>query len=135
MTSHSIFYGFKSDVVKGTLDIQKDTQCKLTMEYGFFYIAYRLAQGHITGVILPEGMLIVMHGKVNQTGLFSLPQHEFLQGFEKEGCERYGSEGPCLLVACSPWFWDINCFRCSPFGGSVAQSIAGCIHSVQPGNY
>ena len=96
---------------------------------------YCLAQGHITGVIFPEGMLIVMHGKVNQTSLFSLPQHEFLQGFEKEGCERYGSEGPCLLVVSFPWFRNVDCFRYSPFGGGVAQSDAGCVQGIQSGNY
>ena len=90
-------------------------------------MSYCFAQGHITGVIFPEGMLVVMHWEINQTGLFSLPEHEFFKSFEEKGGKRYWSEGSCLLVVCFSWFWNVDCFGYSPFGGSIANGDTGCV--------
>ena len=85
MGPHSSFQRVNGNVVKGTLDVQKDPQSVVTIKNRFFYVAHNPAQGYVTGVIFPKCMLIVMHRRGYKTGLFSFPQHELFKGFKEEG--------------------------------------------------
>jgi hypothetical protein len=76
MSFHSRFQRGNSNVVKGTLDVQKNSQSVLTIKDRFFYVAHDSAKSYVTRVIFPESMLIVMHWRGYEAGLFSFPQHE-----------------------------------------------------------
>jgi hypothetical protein len=84
MGFHARFKRGNSDVVKSTLDIQEDPQSELTIKNRFFYVTNNSAQGYVTRVIFPEGMLIVVHRRGYKAGLFSFPQHELFQSFKEE---------------------------------------------------
>ena len=58
---HPRFKRGNGNVVKGTLDVQKDSQSVVTIKNRFFNVAYNSAKSYVTGVIFPKGMLVVMH--------------------------------------------------------------------------
>ena len=61
MGFHSRFKRGNGNVVKGTLDVQKDSQSVVTIKNRFFNVANNSAKSYVTGVIFPKGMLIFMH--------------------------------------------------------------------------
>ena len=84
MGFHARFQRGNGNIVKSTLDVQEDPQSVVTVKNGFLYVTNNSAKGYVTGVILPKGMLVVMHRRGYETGLFSFPEHEFFKCFEEE---------------------------------------------------
>ena len=84
MGFHSRFKRVNGNVVESTLDVQKDSQSVVTIQDRFLYVAHNSAKSYVTGMIFPKGMLIVMHRRGYQTGLFSFPQHELFKSFKEE---------------------------------------------------
>ena len=84
MGFHSRFKRGNGDVVKSTLDVQEDPQGVVTIKNRFLYVANNSAEGYVTRVILPKGMLVVMHRRGYKAGLFSFPKHELFECFEEE---------------------------------------------------
>ena len=76
MGFHSRFKRGNGDVVKGALDIKKDSQSVVTIKNRFFNVANNSAKSYVTRVIFPKGMLVVMHRRGYEAGLFCFPQHE-----------------------------------------------------------
>ena len=56
MGFHSRFQRGDGNVVKGTLDVQKDPQSVVTIKNRFLYVTNNSAKGYVTGVILPKCM-------------------------------------------------------------------------------
>ena len=84
MGFHSRFKRGNGDVVKSTLDVQKNSQGVLTIKYRFFNVAHNSAKSYVTRVVFPKGMLVVMHRRGYETGLFSFPEHKLFKCFEEE---------------------------------------------------
>ena len=84
MGFHSRFKRVNGNVVKSTLDIQEDPQSVVTIENRFLYVTNNSAKSYVARVVFPKGMLIVMHGRGYEAGLFSFPEHELLKSFEEE---------------------------------------------------
>ena len=84
MGFHSRFKRVNGNVVKSTLDIQEDPQSVVTIENRFLYVTNNSAKSYVTGVILPKSMLVVMHRRGYEAGLFCFPQHELFKCFEEE---------------------------------------------------
>ena len=84
MSFHSGFKRVNGDIIKGPLDVKKDSQSVVTIENRFLYVTNDSAKSYVARVVFPKGMLIVMHGRGYEAGLFSFPEHELLKSFEEE---------------------------------------------------
>ena len=128
MFDHTCSNSLSGYVVKGTLDIKKYSKGERAVCNGFFYFIDNPGQGNVAGVVLSEGMLVIMQWEVPETCLIGLPEHELFQGFEQKWSEGNWSICPGILVIRFARFGYEYGLGCTPVGWGISNAKACCIN-------